>query len=299
MHKFLDKYSVVMAAIVLKNSKWFRESVESPSFEKHIINIKLSMPVINGEGYYEVKADSLVGNLDPAFHVVKWLGPKYPTIIYHHGNNESPFNYGIGSKNTFKSIFLSKKDMFEANLISIRAPFHKQGLKSYLNMMSKLSNFTAMLSVSVEMVDALVNVLKSKGCNRVIMVGMSLGGWVTNLHRSFYNSVDAYVPIFAGAALDEVFTTSFYKKLAGQLVAEKSDTVRKVLNFENEFKKVSDNNISPLLARFDQIIEYERQKQCYGEHHIEVVNKGHITGAIATKELRNHILACMNNILTF
>ncbi|MBS4032546.1 MAG: hypothetical protein KGZ63_14155 [Clostridiales bacterium] len=161
MHVFLDKYSVAMAAIVLKNAKWFRESVDSPGFEEHLNNIKLTLPKFKGEGFYEVEAESLAGNLDPAFHVAKWLGPEYPTIIYHHGNNERPFNYGATSKNSFKLIFLSKKDMFDANLISLRAPFHKQSMKFYLDKIGKLSNFTAMLSVSVKMVEALVQDLKS------------------------------------------------------------------------------------------------------------------------------------------
>lgn len=164
-------------------------------------------------------------------------------------------------------------------------------MKFYLEKISKLSNFTAMLSGSVKVAEELVKYLKSNGSGRVMITGISLGGWVTNLHRSFYNSADVYVPIFAGAALEELFSTSYYKKLAGALVMEKPDAVKKALNFEQEFTHITDANIFPLLARYDQIIEYERQKQCYGERYIKVIDKGHITGTLASKDLRNHILA--------
>lgn len=293
MHVILDKYSVMMAAMLLRNGKWFRESVESPVFQEHFSNTALTLPEIKGEGFYEVEADSLVGTLDPAFHVAKWLGPDYPTIIYHHGNNEQPFNYGVASKNTFKLVCLAKKDMFKANLISIRAPYHNKGMKFYLDKVGKLTNFTAMLAGSVKVAEELVQNLKSSGSGRIMITGVSLGGWVTNLHRSFYNSADVYVPIFAGAALDELFSTSYYKKLAGALVKENPDALRKVLNFETEFTQITDENIFPLLARFDQIIEYERQKRCYGKRSIKVINKGHITGVMASNELRTHILANM------
>ena len=65
-----------------------------------------------------------------------------------------------------------------------------------------------LLSVSVKLIEALVQYLKSEGNGKIMVLGISLGGWVTNLHRSFYNSADIYVPIFAGAALGEVFVTS-------------------------------------------------------------------------------------------
>lgn len=295
MHAFLDKYSVAMTAMMLKNSQWFRESVDSPGFRDHLDNITMTLPEINMEGFYEVEGESLMGKVDPAFHVAKWIGSEYPTIIYHHGNNESPFDYGLASKNTFKTIVLANKDLFKANLITIRAPFHNSSMKYYLEKIGKLSNFTAMLSVSVKLIEMLVQYLKCDGCSKVIVTGISLGGWVTNLHRSYYNSANVYIPIFAGAALEELFLTSYYKKLAGDLVKQKPDIVRKTLNFEQEFKKVKDENVFPLLARFDQIIEFNRQKQCYSEKSISVIDKGHITGALASKELRNHILGHLNS----
>ena len=204
MHAFLDKYSVAMTALLLKD-RWFNSGVESPGFQQQLDGITVTLPVFEKEGFYEADTHSTTGKLDPAFHVVKWLGPEYPTIIYHHGNNEDPFNYGAASKNTFKSVLYAEKDKTNANLISLRAAFHSNGIKRYMEKMNQLENFSAMLSASVKLIEELTAHLKCNGCEKVIITGLSLGGWVVNLHRSFYNSAHVYVPIFAGAALDEFF----------------------------------------------------------------------------------------------
>lgn len=289
MHSFLDKYTVAMTSLLLGNSKWFRESLDSALFDEQLKSIKLSLPEIDGEGFYELEAETAAGVLDPAFHVAKWLGPEQPTIIYHHGNNERPFNYGVASKNTFKPIFLSKKEMFQANLISLRAPFHNNNIKYYLNKMGRLANFSAMLSVSVKLTEALVDYLHKKYGSHVMVCGVSLGGWVTNLHRAFYNSADSYVPVFAGAALDQLFLTSYYRRLTSKLALDNPDAVRKVLNFEAEFVKQKGDNVYPLLALHDQYIEYEWQKHCYKDTEVRVINKGHITGTLASELIRDHV----------
>lgn len=290
MHAFIDNYSVAMTALLMKNYRWFSDSVDSPGFRYQLGDIAMTLPTIEGEGFYEVEATSPEGDLDPAFHVVKWRGPSSPTIIYHHGNNESPFNYGIGSKNTFKSILYQNKDEMDANLISLRAPYHNNGLKFYFEKMSRLSEFTAMLSTSVNLVESLIQILRNNGCSRVAVSGLSLGGWVTNLHRSFYDSAYVYIPIFAGASLGELFLTSCYQKLSSELAKENPEKIRACLNFDEEFEKIEDENVYPLLAKFDQIIEFNVQSLCYEKAKIAVINKGHITGALSSEELRAHIL---------
>ena len=292
MHAFLDKYSVAMTALFLKD-RWFNSSVETPGFQQQLEDIKVTLPAFEQEGFYETETHSTAGKLDPAFQVARWIGPEYPTIIYHHGNNETPFYYGLAGKNTFKSVLYADRDKIDANLISLRAAFHNDGMKKYMERMSRLENFTAMLSASVKLIEALTAHLKSSGCKRVIVTGISLGGWVANLHRSFYNSANVYIPIFAGAALEELFVSSYYKRLAGEAARKDPNAIRKALNFTREFGLVKDTNVFPLLARFDQFIEYDVQKQCYDEKTITVIDKGHITGALASTELRAHILASL------
>lgn len=290
MHAFIDKYSVAMTALLMKNERWFSDSIDSPGFRNQLSDIAMPLPIIEGEEVYELEATSSEKSLDPAFHVVKWRGPAYPTIIYHHGNNESPFNYGIGSKNTFKSILYKNRDAIDANLISLRAPYHNNGMKYYFGKMSRLSEFTAMLSTSVNLVESLVQLLRNSGCERVAVSGLSLGGWVINLHRSFYNSAHVYIPIFAGASLGELFLTSCYQQLSSDLAKGNPEIIRTCLNFGQEFKKIEDENVYPLLAKFDQIIDFNVQSQCYDKKKVAVINKGHITGALSSDELREHIL---------
>ena len=49
------------------------------------------------------------GDLDPAFRVEKWFGADYPSVIYHHGNNERPFDYRKRAKNSFMNIFVKER----------------------------------------------------------------------------------------------------------------------------------------------------------------------------------------------
>ncbi len=84
--------------------------------------MKLTLPGKITEGTFEVNALSEHRRLDPAYRVEKWLGGDHPTFIYHHGNGERPFDYGLGVKNTFYNILVREKDSIEANLICVRAP---------------------------------------------------------------------------------------------------------------------------------------------------------------------------------
>lgn len=294
VHTTLDKLTVSIAALASGKNKFFSRSIESFTFTEHLKGIALKRPDIHNKGKYEVVADTIVGQLDPAFLFVQWKGEEYPTIIYHHGNNERPFNFGRFSKNTFKNIFLSGNESVEANLIVLRAPFHNFSSKQYQKKMTELSNFVAMLCVSVKLIEELIFFINQKKNSSVIVSGISLGGWVTNLHRTYYNTADVYVPMLAGAALGEIFISSDYNKMAGKPAQENPERLRQILNFEDDFQKVKEDNVFPLLARYDQIIQYERQKVCYVNHPINIQEKGHITGALASNVLREHILKNMD-----
>lgn len=179
-----------------------------------------------------------------------------------------------------------------ANLIVIRAPFNRSA-KEYMTSIKELENFVAMLSVSVKLIESLIAYYRERGTSCVIVSGISLGGWVTNLHHTYFNSADYYKPIMAGARLAEVFLDSIYEKLTAPLAKENPEQVRKILNFYDDFAKVNNSNVFPLLGKYDQIIRFERQKQCYDQRLITVLENGHITGALAYKQLREHILENM------
>jgi len=250
----------------------------------------LHLPRIEGAGVYEVNAGTLVGRLTPAFWIVQWLGEEYPTILWHHGNAERPFEHRWFSHTSLKQIFLRASAPFPANLVALAAPFHRRSPIFYAEQLRDLAKFVAMLAVSTRLVEALIAYLKARTNSRVMVAGISLGGWVTNLHRAFYNTADLYVPLLAGAALDEVFTASLYRNLTGRLARENPGQLRAVLNFEPEFARIRDDNLFPLLARYDQIIHLERHRVCYGNRPITILEKGHITASLAHHALRTHLL---------
>jgi hypothetical protein len=248
------------------------------------------------EGIHETEAKTPVGKIDPAYYVAQWKGKGYPTIIYHHGNNERPFDFSRFAKNSFKNIFMDSKEPIDANLIAIRAPFHNASLKDYQKKIKHLSNFVGMLSVSVKLVEEIIESLKKQGGPPVLVSGISLGGWITNLHRTYYNTADVYVPLLAGAALDHLFTDSGYRKMGGRIARENPEKIKETLNFEENFQKVKDDNVFPLLGSYDQFIQYERQKKSYTTENIKVLESGHVTSFLLAQELRKHILSVMQKI---
>lgn len=287
-HALIDSFPVSLASSMFANSKMFRESIESPSYAELLKTTTIKCPDIKGEGFYEVQANTLIGKLDPAFYIARWKGRSFPTLIYHHGNNERPFHsYGFG-KNTFKRIFLSVKEDIPANLIVVRAPHHCC-FRTYLRQIGKLSTLTSLMIVSVKVVEALVDFASGKG-GRIVISGISLGGWVTNLHRTFFNSADFYIPLLAGTVPSDVFTNSIYRKLTADLAHGNRSVIEETLDFKEQFAKRSEDNIFPLLARHDQAMRLKEQKESYGKHPVAVIEKGHFTGSLASAELRKHIL---------
>lgn len=122
-HGWLDEVTAWVSARALGDKKFFARSLDSASWREHLDATTLSPVLLAGEGIHELEADTLVGRLDPAYQVVQWLGPARPTIVFHHGNNERPFDYGRVAKNTFQTVLYQERASIGANLISVRAPF--------------------------------------------------------------------------------------------------------------------------------------------------------------------------------
>jgi hypothetical protein len=293
-HIFTDKLTATIGSVVAGKKKFFANSIDSSNFEEQIKAIKPENFSIQGEGIYDIKAQSSVGELDPAFLVAKWLGKDYPTIIYHHGNNEQPFVFKKTAKNTFYNALASQKDSIDANLIVVRAPFHNSGLKIYQEKMTELKNFVAMIATSVKLNESLCQYIQAESQAAIITTGISLGGWVSNLHRAIYNSSTAYAPLMAGTFLGELFLKSKYRKMASKLALNNPEQIRSILNFDELFQRQDANNLFPLLGRYDQFIEHKVQKESYKGYPLKTIECGHVTGAINSGVLREHILQTLN-----
>jgi hypothetical protein len=294
-HIIFDDLTANIGSLISGRKKFFAGSTDSQSFREQIRLIELNVPEINSEGTFEIRATAPAGDLDPAFRIEKWLGNDYPSIIYHHGNNERPFDYRKRAKNSFMNIFVKARDKFEANLIAVRAPFHNGTLKEYQEKMLSMGNFISMISASVKLNEYIISSLRMKSNAPIITCGISLGGWVTNLHRSYYNSSTAYVPFLAGAYLGELFLKSKYRKLASEKALQDPDKLRQLLNFNDDFSRVTSRNVYPLLAIHDRFIEYDIQKNSYEGHSVETIEAGHVTGSLNTLALRDHILKVLMN----
>lgn len=295
-HIFFDRLAVTLASWIGRKDKYFSASIDSPSYIGHIVNMDLQIPEIKQEGIIELSVNTLNGQLETAFQVVKWMGADFPTIIYHHGNNERPFDYRKQAKNTFKQIIMQASPAFEANLIVVRAPFHSGSLADYRKAMLLLSNFTVMVAVSTLLIEGLISQLKMQSRQAVLLAGVSLGGLVVNLHRTHYNSANAYVPMLAGASPAEIFLQSQYRNITAKHALTHADKLRSVLNFEKDFKKIKQQNVFPLLARYDQYIDYEVQKHSYEGQSLKLCELGHITAVLKTELLRNHLREVFNLI---
>ncbi|MFO7952914.1 MAG: hypothetical protein R6U91_08970 [Bacillota bacterium] len=288
-HIFMDSFPVNLASFLFYRNKLYRDSLESPFYEELLDSTELKWPDIKGKGTYEVPAQTALGKLDPAFRVASWKGSDYPTIIYHHGNNERPFDNKPFVNNTFKNIFLAANPPVPANLIVVRAPHHRS-FRLYMKHMGHLATFTAVMAVSTIMVENLTRYAIGKN-TRVAVSGISLGGWITNLHRAFFNTANIYIPLLAGTKPADVFTYSIYRKLTAPQARNNPEALEKILDFKDKFLEVKDKNVFPLLGRYDQIIRYEKQKESYGDlHPVAAIDRGHVTASLAVDQLRSHIL---------
>ncbi len=295
-HALLDVLAIRIAALAVGKRKFFQDGAESPSLGEAILELRTPEVGALEEG---VEESYPVGGRDvsvePALMPWRLRDPEAPALVYHHGNNESPFDFSRLAKNTFRSIFADHLSTSRLNVILLRAPFHGSGLKEYARRMRDLGAFVSMMAGSVRLLEGVVERLRTWGCRTVAVCGPSLGGWVTNLHRAHFNTASAYVPLLAGGGLGDMFVSSVYRHMVGAAGRENPEMLRDRLNFDDAMLKVEDDNVFPLLARHDRIILLDRQKRCYGEGAIRVIPRGHITALLTGEALRAHVLGVLSH----
>lgn len=284
IHGMIDRVSISAGSMFA--AKYFRENLEAHSLPEHLENITLNLPAIKGEGDYEVQAETLIGPLEALFRIAQWRGPSYPTIIYHHGAAETPFDFG------FNKIFPINKMEIEANLILIRAPFHESS-KNFTRGRATADGFLAMIATSIILIDKLALNIKNKSNCQIIISGSSLGGFITNFHHIYFDSADIYVPLLAGLNFYDALFESIYSKAVAKTETAQREKFKDLFDFTEEFADCNNNNVFPLLASEDQIVRYEVQKESYGDCPVFSFKKGHATGALAAKVLREHILSTL------
>lgn len=275
----IDVLALNISGLAVRKSKYFRDGIESATLTKHLENINFHIPEINQEGLYKFKIKSLAGGLEAAIRVAQWKGNDYPTIIFHHGASEDPFDY------SFNHILPMEKIDISANLIAIQAPFCKS-FKGFLEGVKTLENYVAMLAGSTKIIEEVIQLSPDK----TIISGISLGGFVTNLHHIYFNSADIYKPLFAGSDIAEALLDSAYDKMTAPIAKNNPLKIRRSLNFGEDFSKLDNSNVYPLLGKYDQVMKLDIQGRYYQEENLNLTNRGHLTGSLSFKLLRKHLL---------
>jgi hypothetical protein len=287
-HELIDVATITAGSLFLRGGGFFSRSLESDPIDDVVTDTVSTVGDLRPTTPRGVTATGPVGEFHAGYLVRRWVENDAPTLLYHHGSGEDPFDFGRFSSNSFQRL-LAADSGFDLNLIAIRAPFHGGSSSDYVEAMGELENFVGMLAASTALVEALTERLREAGCPAVLASGISLGGWVVNLHRAYYGSLDRYVPIFAGARLDDLFVSSVYRKLVANSARDRPERLADALDFGQDFVAVEADDCDPLLARYDRIIEFETQRPCYDGFGVDILEKGHITGSLATDALRAHI----------
>jgi len=282
-HGLIDTVAISAGALFFPG--YFRNKVESVSFEEHLKGISLKVPELNDEKEYNIKTSTLVGELDAAVRLVQWKGTEYPTVIYHHGAMEIPYDYG------FKNIFPLNKVAVPVNLFLIRAPFHTQR-KSFMKGMVATENWLAMMAVSIQVIEQVIGQVRSKSDQQILLGGTSLGGFVSNLHHIHFNSADVYTPLLAGLAMHDTFLYSVYRKAVDKFPKSQPELMTRLFDFQPAFEQSGHqhNHVFPLLGKYDAIVRFEVQRDSYAGLVVETMEKGHTTGALSYEALRKHML---------
>ena len=320
LHRMADELVAALGGLYGDGTKFFRDGTESPHVSEVAAETRLSVSKAGSILELEEGQEMMVQAAHGAFSapvrytVLRWTGPQAPTLIYHHGSGES--NYaarirriagrmddgqgtsgldgagrasGASASGAARRVSAAEAATSgPANIIACSVPYN-HSLKEYLYGAARLDRWVFLLAASVRLTEALTSRLREMGCPHIVCAGLSLGGWITNLHHTYFDTCDVYSPIFAGAALDDLFTESIYRKLLASSARDSGERFREALNFEKDFTARGTENVYPVMARFDRFIRFERQAGIYRGEQMTVLERSHTTGAVAYARLAEHL----------
>jgi len=289
MQKWVDRAGIAIGALTTKKYRYFSDNIDSPRVSEIMESLDMQLPEITGEGYYPFRINWEEKKLEGAYFVEQWLSDNHPAIIYHHGAAEGSYDF------SFKRIIASRKKEIQGNLIAIQAPYN-QSNKEFLESIRDIANYTSMLATSVMIIDGLIEQLRKRGCPKTLVTGLSLGGFVTNLHFAYRNTADEYRPIFAGGKMSDAFLYSAYSRITAPYAKDHPNALEGILDFEKDMKRKDQHKLFPMLGEQDQIVRLEVQKNSYPSAEIRTVPYGHATGSIRFGMLREYILEGLNNM---
>ena len=281
-HIMMDRLSIGIGSLYGDKIKFFREGLKSEALTEMPRALEMEFTNPTREGEYRIPVGYGAQEGTARYSLLNWAGEDRPSLIFHHGSGETNYTARLRK-------ILPRSIQSQINILAVSIP-HNRNMKEYLHGIGSLERFAFLLSSSVRLTEYLGLWLRDQGKGKIVASGISLGGWITNLHFSLYGSLDEYRPIFAGAAVEHLFTDTIYRKLASSEARNNPEVLRQTLNFEEPFQARNCRKVFPLMARYDQYIQLERQGGIYPESQVRIVDKGHITGAMDVNTLKDHLL---------
>ncbi|MFC7070134.1 hypothetical protein [Halobaculum lipolyticum] len=220
---------------------------------------------------HELAAETLAGQLCAAVSIRAWHGTDAPTLVWHHGGGEHPYD-------TIFSGTFPDPDSMGANLVIIRAPGHESRL-GVQRVGATLSRYLATLAVAVAATEHVL----AEVDGRSVVSGYSLGGFVTNRHHVHHDTADAYVPLMAGTAHGEIFLSSVP---AAPPARNRPEYLRRRLNFTDAWGGRDHDHVHPVLGRHDRLNRLAAQRPSYPGVTPAVWPVGHLRGIRAHERIR-------------
>lgn len=282
-HEFVDRLAVALGSLYGDSLRFFRDGVDSPHVSELVREVSADVPPPDSPTRMEVPMRYRDREMQAAYRVFQWAGPRAPAIIFHHGSGDYPFDRRVAK------VFGGNRAPDGVTIIATTIPFNTSGKMEYVRAVGRLENFALMLAGATILIEGVLSHLRAGGCRTVTVGGMSLGGWITNMHKAYFDSATDYRPVFAGAAPDHLFRETVYSKMAAKAGREHPEAISAVLNFERDFESVDNRNVFPLLARYDQYIMLERQSRIYQPGNVAVIDYGHVTGSMQNDLLAQHL----------
>lgn len=280
VHGLLDQFFVNIGSTFAPTA--FRDGIETPPIDAHIEATSIELPHLGPDSTYAIPVAGLVEVPPAQLRVGSQIRDGRPTVIYHHGIGEHPFDA------SFDRILRPDEPALDANLIAIGAPFHGS-LERYHQGLASLGRTVALQAASVALIEAVRDQLEQRLGGPTVVTGTSLGGFVTNLHHIHFGTADRYVPMLAGLAEDDVFLDSPFRLGVDRSARAAGDYLADRLNFSGAFADCDPEGVHPLLARQDRIVRYDVQAASYNGRPIATLDSGHLTGTTMATRLRCHL----------
>lgn len=189
----LDRSFLLALRLLTRRRRYFRDGATSPEFSTQLAAVDADWPDIEGVGTHELAVETLAGTLRAAVSIRAWHGSDVPTLVWHHGGGEYPYD-------TIFSGTVPDPETVGPNLVLVRAPGHERRL-GVQRVGATLFRYLDTLAGTVAATEHVLGEVDG----RTVVAGYSLGGFVTNRHHTNLDTADAYVPLMAGTAHGDIF----------------------------------------------------------------------------------------------